>query len=132
MASVVVLDAGALIALHSSKDPHHQWALGMFSDTVTSDWAMNPLTYAEVLVHPTKAGQKAKFEKSIKGLGITLGVISPEDAEKIAGLRVKTGLRMPDVVVLHEALKLEAAIATTDKSLALQARKLSLGVFQPA
>lgn len=83
-------------------------------------------------MHPTKAGQKAQFEKSVSGLGIVVGDISAKDASAIADLRVRTKLKMQDVVVLHEALKTGAAIATTDKSLALQARKLSLGVFQPA
>jgi predicted nucleic acid-binding protein len=132
MAGVVVLDAGALIALHSSRDPHHRWALSMFSETIAFDLAMNALTYAEVLVHPTKAGQQAKFEKSVGGLGIVVGAISEKDASAIAELRVKTNLKMPDAVVLHEAIKSGAAVATTDKLLAAHARKLSLGVFQPS
>jgi hypothetical protein len=38
---------------------------------------------------------------------------------------------MPDVVVLHEALKAAGSIATNDKGLAMAAQKPSVGVFQP-
>jgi predicted nucleic acid-binding protein len=129
MAGVVVLDASALIALYDSQDKHHPWALQMFIDTIQLELAMPALTYAEVLVHPIRAGKRSKFEKSIRGLGISFHGLAPEDALELAELRVKTNLKMPDVVVLHRALSLNAAIATTDKNLAEQARKLSLEVF---
>jgi predicted nucleic acid-binding protein len=129
MAGVVVLDASALIALYDSQDKHHPWALQMFIDTIQFELAMPALTYAEVLVHPIRAGKRSKFEKSISGLGISFHRLAPEEALELAELRVKTSLKMPDVVVLHRALSLNASIATTDKALAEQARKLSLEVF---
>ena len=58
MASVIVLDAGALIALCDASDAHHRWARGMFIDTVGGDLSLFLLAYAEVLVHPTKAGKR--------------------------------------------------------------------------
>lgn len=131
MAGLVVLDAGALIALHNSEDPHHNWAVQMLSHTIEFDLAMSALTYAEVLVHPTKAGKAELFVQNIDGLGMTVHETTSKDAIEISVLRVKTGLKMPDVVVLQLAAKLNASLATTDKALASAARTLSIGVFQP-
>lgn len=131
MAGVVVLDASALIALYDSKDAHHLWALEMFRDTLSFELMMPVLTYAEVLVHPIRANLRSRFEKSIRGLGISFSELLAEDTLRLAELRVETKLRMPDVVVLHQALKTSGSLATTDKGLALAARKLGLGVFQP-
>jgi predicted nucleic acid-binding protein len=131
MAGVVVLDASALIALFDSADPHHNWALKMFRDTVEFDLALPVLTYAEVLVHPVRAGRESDFEHSVKGLGVELIRLAADSGVSLAQLRVKTSLKMPDVVVLHEALRANGSIATTDKGLAAAARKLSIGVFKP-
>lgn len=132
MAGVVVLDAGALIALQDSDDTHHDWAMQMFRDTIIFDLAMPVLTYAEALVHPTRAGKAKRLEANIQGLGVQVQPLEIHDGAELAKLRVKTGLKMPDVVVLHLALKLKASIATPDKALAQEARKLSVGVFQPS
>jgi predicted nucleic acid-binding protein len=129
MAGVVVLDSGALIALYDSKDLHHKWALQMFTDTVGDELVMSALTYAEVLVHPIRAGQRDKFERSIKGLGIRIASFEPQDAGDLAELRWRSNLKMPDAVVLHQALKLKGCISTTDRAIAQQARKFSVGVF---
>ena len=131
MAGIVVLDAGVLIALHSSEDPHHKWALQMFSDTISFELAMSALTYSEALVHPTKAGKELQFEKSVKGLGIEIKGIGPDEAREIASQRVRSGLKMPDAVVLALAARLKGSIATSDKALAAAARRMSIGVFQP-
>ena len=131
MAGLVVLDAGALIALHDSEDPHHSWAVQMLSDTIEFELAIPALTYAEVLVHPTKAGKAGLFEKSVSGLGIKVHDITSTDSVEIATIRVKTGLKMPDDVALQLAAKQQASLATTDKALATAARKLAIGVFQP-
>jgi hypothetical protein len=37
----------------------------MFLDTIDATLAMSVLTYAEVLVHPTRAGKVAEFEQNI-------------------------------------------------------------------
>ena len=130
MAGVVVLDASALIALHDSKDRHHTWARGMFLDTIDATLAMSVLTYAEVLVHPTRAG-KAEFEQNIAGLGIERVTVGAEDAPALAHLRASTSLKMPDVIVLHLAAGLGASLATTDRELAGEAALLGVTVLEP-
>lgn len=132
MAGVVVLDASALIALFDSSDSHHDWALKMFRDTVEFDIALSALTYAEILVHPVRAGRESDFERSVKGLGADLLPITADAGIQLAQLRAQTSLKMPDVAVLHSALRATGSIATTDKGLAAAARKLSVGVFQPS
>ena len=131
MAQVVVLDASALIALASSKDPHHSWALQMFRDTVSFELQMSALTQAEVLVHPARAGKLEKFLKLIGELGLEITQIEEVDSSKLASLRATTNLKMPDVVVLHQAMKVKGSIATTDNKLAQVAKAKGVGVFKP-
>jgi predicted nucleic acid-binding protein len=131
MAKLIVLDAGALIALHDDSDQHHSWALKMFIDTVDAELQMSVLTFAEVLVHPTKAGNQAQFQASIRSLKIQVEALTEEQSPGLAELRAKTGLKMPDAVVLSLALSSNAEIATTDKTLASKAREYGLGVYQP-
>jgi predicted nucleic acid-binding protein len=131
LAQVVVLDASALIALVSPKDPHHKWAVEMFRDTTSFDLQMSALTYAEILVHPARAGKAERFLKLIAGLVMEITAIEETDSGKLASLRATTNLKMPDVVVLHQAMKVKGSIATTDQKLAKVAKDKGVGVFQP-
>ena len=131
MAGLVVLDASALIALHDSEDRHHTWARGMFLDTIDATLAMSVLTYAEVLVHPTRAGKVAEFERNIAGLGIEIVTVAADDGPALAHLRASTSLKMPDVIVLHLATGLGASLATTDRELAGEAALRGVSVLEP-
>lgn len=131
LARVVVLDASALIALVSSQDTHHKWALEMFKDTASFDLQMSSVTHAEILVHPARNGQLDKFLKMTKALGLEITSIESNDSVPLAKLRAKSALKMPDTAVLHQALKAKGSIATTDQKLAQAARALGVGVFQP-
>lgn len=131
MANLVVLDASALIALASSKDPHHAWALEMFRETASFELQMNALTQAEVLVHPARAGKLEKFLKMIGDLGLEIAPLEAVDSSRLATIRATTNLKMPDAVVLHQAIKANASIATTDQKLAKVAKSKGLGVFSP-
>jgi predicted nucleic acid-binding protein len=131
MAGVVVLDASALIALHDSEDRHHTWARGMFLDTIDATLAMSVLTHAEVLVHPTRAGKVAEFERNIAGLGIEIVTVAADDGPALAHLRASTSLKMPDVIVLHLAVGLGASLATTDRELAGEAALRGVSVLEP-
>jgi predicted nucleic acid-binding protein len=131
MAGVVVLDASALIALHDSHDRHHTWARGMFLDTIDATLAMSVLTYAEVLVHPTRAGKVAEFERNIAGLGIEIVTVAADDGPALAHLRASTSLKMPDVIVLYLAAGLGASLATPDRGLATEAALRGVSVLEP-
>ena len=127
----VILDSSALIALYSDYDEHHEWAMRIFAETLESQLAMPVLTYAEALIHPLRAGKKNLFEAGIRGLGIQISSISAEAIDQIAELRASTKLRMPDVVVLNEAISTDSAIATTDQLLAKTANSFSITVYYP-
>ena len=131
MAEVVVLDASALIALVSSSDPHHKWALEMFRDTASFDLQMTALSQAEALVHPARNGKLDKFQKMINSLGLVVTPIDSSDASRLATLRATTTLKMPDACVLHQAMKVSGSIATTDNQLAQAAKSKGVGVFSP-
>ena len=131
MAGLVVLDASALIALHDSEDRHHTWARGIFLETIDAALSMSVLTYAEVLVHPTRAGKVAEFERNIAGLGIEIVTVAADDGPALAHLRASTSLKMPDVIVLHLAAGLGASLATTDRELAGEAALLGVTVLEP-
>ena len=132
MAQLIVLDSSALIALASSKDPHHEWAFQMFRDTASFDLQISTLSLAEALVHPARAGKADKFLKLIGGLGLEVAPIEGSDSAPLASLRAATNLKMPDVVVLHQAIKAKGSIASTDQKLAKLAKEKGVGVFGPA
>jgi predicted nucleic acid-binding protein len=131
VASVIVLDAGALIALLNDRDAHHEWALQMFIDTVAEDLAISALNLAEALVHPTKAGRYQEFMESIQGLGLEVQGLDQADVSSLATLRAESGLRMRDSIALHLALRSDSALATTDRALGKAALGASLRVLQP-
>jgi predicted nucleic acid-binding protein len=131
LAEIVVLDASALIALLSSDDPHHDWAVRMFLDTVAWQFQMTVLNQAEAMIHPTKAGKLKQFHAAVDRLRIEIVPVESSDGAQLAKIRADTNLRMPDVLVLHQALKVDGAIATTDKVLAEAARARSVGAFAP-
>jgi predicted nucleic acid-binding protein len=132
LAQLVILDASALIALASDTDPNHNWALEMFRDTAAFGLQMTALTQAEVLVHPARAGKLEKFLRLIGALGLEITPIEESDSSQIAKIRVATSLKMPDAVVLSQAIKVSGSIATTDKRLAKVAKDKGLGVFSPS
>jgi predicted nucleic acid-binding protein len=131
LAQLVVLDASALIALASDADPHHNWALSMFRDTAAFGLQMTALTQAEVLVHPTRAGKQEKFLKLVDTLDLKIAPIEATDSKHIAKIRATTSLKMPDAVVLSQAIKVAGSIATTDHQLARVAKEKGVGVFSP-
>ena len=131
MAEVVVLDTSALIALVSSSDPHHKWALEMFRDTASFDLQMTALSQAEALVHPARNGKLDKLLKTFSALGLVVTSFDSSDASKLATLRATTTLTMSDACVLLQAMKVKGSIATTDNQLAQAAKSKGVGVFSP-
>ncbi len=126
---MIILDANVLVALVDAHDLHHDWALQFFKDTVEEDLAINTLTLAEVLVHPTRAGKARKFLSNIKGLGLEVLELAADAAPSLAETRADSELKMPDAVVLHGALARSSAIATLDGQLATKARNRGLVVY---
>ena len=103
----------------------------MFRDTAGFDLQMSSLTQAEVLVHPARTGQLEKFQKLLSGLALEITTIESQDSAALASLRAESSLKMPDIAVLHQALKVKGSIASTDQKLVKVAKKLGVGVFHP-
>ena len=131
MAGIVVFDASALIALFSESDTHHAWAIEAFRQTVEYDYQISALTLAEVLVHPTKLGVEKRVMDNIQSLGMEVMPLHSESAAPVAKLRVLSGLKMPDVVVLNQALAVGASIVTADQTLASCSKSMAIEVFAP-
>lgn len=131
MARVTVLDASALIALCSTEDDHHRWALDMFSITQGSDLLISALTYAEFLVGPKRQKKLQQVLDGTSQLGLEITTLDNLNAISLAEVRANSNLRLPDAVVLQTAIEHSGAIATTDKRLASAARELNLPVYQP-
>lgn len=128
---MITLDANVLIAAFNDKDSHHEWALEFFRDTLTSELLISSLTYAEILVAPSRRDMVSQFRRSIDALGFEVMDISAEDAVEIAQVRAETNLRMPDAVVIHTAQTTGSALATTDKQVAKAAVTLGIAVYSP-
>ena len=131
MARVTVLDASALIALCSTEDDYHRWALDMFSITQGSDLLISALTYAEFLVGPKRQKKLQQVLDGTSQLGLEITALDNLNAISLAEVRATSNLRLPDAVVLQTALEHSGAIATTDKRLASAARELNIPVYQP-
>ncbi len=129
---MIVLDANVLIAAFASDDSHHQWAITFLHDTVSEELVISALSYAEILVAPIHANRLNEFRKGIDSLGFNIDDLSADDSIEIAQLRADTGLKMPDVMVLHTALKHGASLATADATLKRKASSLGVTVYSPS
>lgn len=82
--------------------------------------ALTPITVAEVLTGPYKAGQIAlakRYETALKAYGLV--AFSSEVASLAAQLRVQHKLKLPDAVQLASALDMgAAALVTHDRDFA--------------
>lgn len=131
MARVVVLDASFLIALWSDREVHHPWAIDQLGQLAADDLATPALTLAEVLVRPSLAGNAEKLLGNITSLGIAVLDFKADSALALAKTRSSTGLKMPDSLVIHQAMSLGAELATTDKTLIARAVGLEVKVISP-
>jgi predicted nucleic acid-binding protein len=118
---VTVLDAGVVIAVLDPADAHHAAAAVSFRDARTQPDAKVLLpasAYAEVLVHPARAGAAAfDLARRFCSEQLRLEPLSGEIAEAAARLRaVHTALRLPDALVIATAEVAGAErLLTTDR-----------------
>jgi len=115
---VIVLDASVLIAHLDDRDALHERAEEALMSVAASPLAASPLTVAEVLVGPARAGRADEAVGVLRALGIS-EVPLPEDAStRLAELRARTGLKLPDCCVLLAAETAPAdAVLTFDERL---------------
>ena len=115
---MIVLDASVLIAHLDSEDAHHERARALLLRAPAEILAANPLTIAEVLVGPTRVGMLDRASAALAQLGIN-NLPQPDDTpQRLAVLRVRTGLKLPDCCVLLAAQQTGGSLATVDERLA--------------
>lgn len=115
---MIVLDASVLIAHLDAGDAHHERARERLLDAAGQPFAASPITLAEVLVGPIRAGRLREARGALDTLGVTELPLPANAAERLALLRAETQLKLPDCCVLLAAHEAECPVLTFDERLA--------------
>ncbi len=129
---MIILDARVLIAHLESTDRQHARATQLLLDAADEELAASPLTLAEVLVGPARAGQLAQAHSLLRELDLTSIPLGDDAAVRLAILHADTRLRLPDCGVLLAAGTVHGAVATFDTRLAVAAAELGHQVHSGA
>ena len=114
---MIVLDASVLIGYLDAGDAHHDRAATLLAREIDDDFAVNLLTLAEILVAPTRTGQRDKVLGIMTDLAVEILQFPEGAAVTLAQLRAETLLKMPDCCVLLSALDQRARLASFDDRL---------------
>jgi predicted nucleic acid-binding protein len=125
---VIVLDASVLIAHLDATDVHHERAGAILRDAVEEPIGASPITLAEVLVGPARAGEVDRATALLHELDVTSVGLRDDAPARLAVLRAGTGLKLPDCCVLLAAEQTRGAVATFDDRLANAATEHGLAV----
>lgn len=123
------MDASVLNAHLNSADTHHEAANEILINGAPGQMVVHSITLAEVLVGGVRIGQGASMFEDLRRVGLSTPAYEDGEALRLAELRVRSGLKMPDCCVLDAALRLPATVATFDAALARAANKLGLDVI---
>jgi len=126
---VIVLDASVLIGHLDGNDVHHQRARELLEASGASPLGASPISLAETMVAPARAGRLDDARAALDRLGVAELPPGGDAAARLATLRATTGRKLPDCCVLLAAQDHAASVATFDKDLARAARDLDLGVL---
>jgi len=126
---VIVVDATVLVAHLDEHDVHHDAATRLLLESVGVDLAASPITVAEVLVGPARTDRAGEAQAVLGALGLREIALGTDAALRLALLRARTGLKLPDCCVLLAAQDAPAhAVATFDERLARVAHRVGLQV----
>ena len=121
---MIVVDASVLIAHLDDNDALHSRAVDALLATAEQPLACSPITLAEVLVGPARAGRVRDARTAVEDLGVVELPLGDDAATRLARLRAETGLKMPDCCVLLTAENAQAeAVLTFDDRLAAAATR---------
>lgn len=123
---MIVLDASVLIAFLDAENTQHHKAEWLLAREIDDEFAMNPLTLAEVLVGPARTDRLDAARWALQGLEVAEQPFPPDTAVRLARLRADTGLPMPDCCVLLAAQDSAARVAAFDERLIRGAEALGL------
>ncbi len=97
MAGLTAVDASVLIAFLDGSDAHHHAAVDAL--IAIDQFTVDPITLAEVLVHPVRIGQEHDVVARLQAIGMQISQ-TPQNAVALARIRAETGLKMPDCIVV--------------------------------
>jgi predicted nucleic acid-binding protein len=124
---VIVLDASALIAfLNPSDELHRRAVTSLIELGPRRSFGISPITHAEVLVGPARAGTLDAAEQAIAALGVSEVALPIDAGRRLATLRARTKLKLPDCCVILAGEISAGTILTFDHRLAAVARRLGL------
>lgn len=122
MAGLIVADASVLIAYLDPNDVHHAAAIQGLVDV--DRFVVHPVTLAEVLVHPVRQGTEVAVVNILASIGLVASDMAIEPLA-LARLRVDSGLKLPDCLVLATAIWHHVGILTFDDQLRTAADDLA-------
>jgi predicted nucleic acid-binding protein len=125
---VITLDASVVIAHLYPRDPRHQAATAYLRASADDGFLIHSLNLAEVLVGGVKAGRGREMLTDLQATGIRVADRTEGEPLRLASLRAKFGLKLPDCCALDTALCTNSTLATFDDALARAARKLHITV----
>ncbi|WP_168220115.1 MULTISPECIES: type II toxin-antitoxin system VapC family toxin [unclassified Salinibacterium] len=114
---MIALDASVVIALLDAGDPHHDRAADLFREHAATGFILHPLTLAEILVGPVRAGRAHRLLSDLRAMGIINHESPAGEPLLLAELRATTGLKMPDCCVIATAAHASAPLASFDEQL---------------
>lgn len=124
----MILDASVVVAALNVDDAHHRRAVDVFVETAGQRLLICDLTLAESLVAHVRHGTERQALARLQQLGVTTLPLV-RDAVALARVRVETGLRMPDCIVLLTAEQEMDSLTTFDERLARVARSRGVTVL---
>lgn len=125
---MIVLDASVLIAHLDDSDSYHDRASALLSEFADEALAASPISIAEVLVGPARAGQLDRATAALAQLDVAALQLDEHAPAALAMLRALTGLKLPDCCVLLVAEQARAGVATFDHRLTTVAREFGVRV----
>ena len=126
---MIVVDASVLIAHLDENDALHDRAVEALLGSAEQPLASSPITLAEVLAGPARAGRVRDARRALTDLGVAEIPLGDDAAGRLAELRAETALKMPDCCVLLAAEDGQAeAVMTFDDRLARAAERRQLRV----
>lgn len=125
---MIVLDASVLIAHLDTSDALHDRAFALLAALADEPFAASPITLAEVLVGPARAGRLDRAAAALRALEVAPVPLDGEAPARLAMLRAGTGLKLPECCVLLAAERAAAGMATFDLRLAAAAGERGLVV----
>ena len=125
---MIVLDARVLIAHFDAGDALHYDAGDLLRSVADQPLRMSPITEAEVLVGPARAGRLDRAIAALAQLGVKTVPLGDNGPVRLAMLRAEIRLKLPDCCVLYTAVRHDAVIATFDDTLAKRANEIGLTV----